>query len=184
MIEINLIPQKVKKAKKMQTIIGFIVAAGVLAAVGMASFYFYWQGQIGKIDAKIKKIDAESASLQDKIEEVKRFRAMEDTYNKKKAIIDSLLQQQSLWPEVLDNVGEMILPDMWLTMLMQDKIRDEGVGIKLVGFALSKTIVADFLKRLEQSPKIMDLTAAQIGEQVADNMTVISFDISFLYKIK
>jgi len=183
-IEINLIPQKVKKAKKMQMAIGAAVAGAVVLAVGMLAFVFFWQSKTAKIESQIKKIDAESASLQDKIEEVKRFNAMEDVYKKKKAIIDSLMVAQSMWPELLDRVGEMMLPDMWLTSLSQDKIKDEGVGVKIQGYALSKVIIADFLKRLETSTMVMDLTAAQIGEQVVDNISVVSFDISFLYKMK
>jgi Tfp pilus assembly protein PilN len=150
----------------------------------MLSFVFYWQGQVAKVEAQIRKIDAESASLTDKIEEVKRFNAMEEAYKKKKSVVDSLLAQQSLWPELLDNIGEMMLPDMWFTMLQQDKIKDEGVVVKATGFAMSKVIVADFLKRLELSPKIMDLTAAQIGEATVDTLKVVSFDISFVYKTK
>jgi Tfp pilus assembly protein PilN len=184
MIEINLIPQKVKKAKKMQMAIGAAVAGAVVRAVGRLAFVFFWQSKTAKIESQIKKIDAESASLQDKIEEVKSFRAKEDVYNKKKAIIDSLMVAQSMWPELLDKVGEMMLPDMWLTSLSQDKIKDEGVGVKIQGYALSKVIIADFLKRLETSTRVMDLTAAQIGEQIVDNISVVSFDISFLYKTK
>lgn len=184
MIEINLIPQKVKKAKKMQMVIMGAGLGGAVVVAGMLAFVFYWQSNTAKVESQIRKIDAESASLQDKIEEVKRFRAMEDIYNKKKAIIDSLLVEQSMWPELLDRIGEMILPDMWLIGLSQDRIKDEGIVIKIQGYALSKVIIADFLKRLESSSRIMDLAAAQIGESIVDNISVVSFDISFIYKTK
>ncbi|HRU38953.1 MAG TPA: hypothetical protein P5511_03675, partial [Candidatus Goldiibacteriota bacterium] len=123
MIEINLIPQKVKKQKKLQMIIMASGAAGALVVAGMLAFVFYWQTRTGKVEAEIRKIDAESASLQDKIEEVKRFNAMEEAYKKKKAAIDSLLKEQSFWTEILDTVGEMVLPDMWLSALAQDKVK-------------------------------------------------------------
>ena len=148
MIEINLIPQKVKKAKKMQMVIMGAVFAGVVMAAGMLAFVFYWQSKTSAIESQIKKIDAESASLQDKIEEVKRFRSMEDVYNKKKAIIDGLMLQQSMWPELLDRVGEMLLPDMWLTELNQVSEKDTGVEIHIEGEAMTKVMIADFIKRL------------------------------------
>jgi Tfp pilus assembly protein PilN len=184
MIEINLIPQKVKKAKKMQMVILAAGAGGAVIAVGMLAFVFYWQSKTAAIESQIKKIDAESASLQDKIAEVKRITAMEDTYKKKKSIIDSLLLAQSMWPELLDRVGEMLLPDMWLTSLQQDRLKDEGVIIKIQGLALSKVVIADFLNRLESSSLIMDLKAAQIGDRLVDNVPVVYFDIVFLYKYK
>jgi Tfp pilus assembly protein PilN len=185
MIEINLIPTKVKKQKQMQQV--YIMAglgAGALIAV-MLGVVLYQQSKISKIEAEIKRIDAESASLTDKIEEVKKFHAKEDTYNKKKTVLDDLMAEQSMWTEILDNVGEMLLPDMWLTALTQDKMKDEGPMIRLSGGALSKNIVADFIKRLEHNPRILQITAAQIGEeQSTGGVSTVKYDISFVYKIK
>jgi len=181
-IEINLIPQKVKKQKKMQMVIMAAGAGGALVVAGMLAYVFFWQSKTGAIMSEIRKIDAESASLQDKIEEVKRFNAMEEAYKKKKAVIDSLMLEQSVWAEILDRTGEMVLPDMWLTNLAQEKIKDEGIGIRVAGNAMSKVVVAEFLKRLETSPKIMDLTAEQIGTSDAQGISLVTFTISFLYK--
>jgi Tfp pilus assembly protein PilN len=185
MIEINLIPTKVKKQKQMQRVYFLAVfGAGAIIAVGLG-IVLYQQSRINKIEAEIRRIDAESASLQDKIEEVKKFRAKEDTYNKKKAVIDKLMADQSLWTEILDNIGEIILPDMWLTSLTQDRMKDEGPMVRISGGALSKNIVADFIKRLEHDPKILQLTAAQIGEeQSTAGLITVKYEISFVYKIK
>ncbi|HRU39069.1 MAG TPA: hypothetical protein P5511_04270 [Candidatus Goldiibacteriota bacterium] len=45
-------------------------------------------------------------------------------------------------------------------------------------------MVADFLKRLDTSPKIMDITAAQIGTQDLLGVSVVSFTINLVYKTK
>jgi|YelNatPaOPRAMG01_1025707.scaffolds.fasta_scaffold02936_12 Tfp pilus assembly protein PilN len=184
MIEINLLPQKVKKQKKLQAfyfLIGFI---GTLIVVIMIGIIFYKQSQIAKIDSEIRKIDAESASLKDKIEEVKKFREKEDIYNKKKLLVDKLLNDQSYWTYILDNIGEMVLPDMWLDSISQDKEKNEGIVIKTSGLALSKVIVAEFIKRLETNKRVMDITTASIRETTDASSTspLISFEISFLFK--
>ncbi|HPD18102.1 MAG TPA: hypothetical protein PLF61_00380 [Candidatus Goldiibacteriota bacterium] len=90
MIEINLIPQKIKKQKKMQAMYFLAGLAGVVIVAIMLGAIFYQQTKISKIEAEIRKIDAESASLKDKIEEVKKFREKEDLYNKKKLIIEKM----------------------------------------------------------------------------------------------
>jgi Tfp pilus assembly protein PilN len=184
MIEINLIPSKVKKQKTTRMFITGAVFAGGLAAAALVGIVVYQQSRTAKVEAEIKKIDAESASLRDKIDEVIKFRGMEEMYNKKKAVIDKLLSEQSLWAEILDKIGEMVLPDMWLTAMAQDKVKDEGIVLKVSGESLSKVIVADFIKRLERSPKILELTATQIGEieKKGEGITTVAFDVSFIYR--
>jgi len=184
MIEINLIPQKIKKQKKMQAMYFLAGLAGVVIVAIMLGAIFYQQTKISKIEAEIRKIDAESASLKDKIEEVKKFREKEDLYNKKKLIIEKLLNEQSYWIYVLDNIGEMVLPDMWLESLVQDKEKNEGMVIKISGYSMSKIIIADFIKRLETNKRIMDITTVSIKENMAAGIKapLVNFEISFLFK--
>lgn len=184
MIEINLLPQKIKKQKTLQTLYflgGFI---GVIIIFILIGIIFYQQTKIAKTDAEIRKIDAESASLKDKIDEVKKFREKEEFYNKKKILVDKLLKEQSYWIYVLDNIGEMVLPDMWLESISQDKEKNEGIIIKTMGYSLSKVIAAEFIKRLETNKRIMDITIASIKEnrEASSTSPLVSFEISFLFK--
>jgi Tfp pilus assembly protein PilN len=184
MIEINLIPQKIKKQKKMQTMYFLAGFAGVVIVAIMLGAIFYQQTKISKIDSEIRKIDAESASLKDKIEEVKKFREKEDLYNKKKLIVEKLLNEQAYWIYVLDNIGEMVLPDMWLESMVQDKEKNEGTVIKIAGYSMSKIIIADFIKRLETNKRIMDITTVSIRENMdaSSKATLVNFEINFLFK--
>jgi Tfp pilus assembly protein PilN len=184
MIEINLIPQKLKKQKQMQLLMMAGAGMVVIIAIVMAGIYVLQIQKNAEVDRKIKMVEAESKSLSDKIDEVKKFNAMEDVYSKKKRVTDSLLYDQSLWPKLLDSIGEMLLPDMWLTKIEQTKEKDEGVVITVSGNTLSKVIVADFIKRLEESKGVMDIKTAKIADVVdpVRNMKVTSFEISYLYK--
>lgn len=184
MIEINLIPERIRKQRKMM-LVYMGAGAAVAAVLGILAFIVMAQNkEIARIDREIRKIDAESASLRDKIEEVKRFRELEDNYNRKKAIVDKLSAEQALWPRLLDTISEYTLPDMWLQSILQERERDEGVMLRVTGYSLSKVIVADFIKRLEQSPLVLDLKAARISEATdpISGFNVVLFEISFLFK--
>jgi Tfp pilus assembly protein PilN len=182
MIEINLIPQKLKKQKKIQVAIALGIFAAVCVAAALVGMLALQYKHMAEIDSQIKKVDAESASLKDKIEEVRKFNALEDGFSKKKAIVDKLLKEQSFWPELMDSLGELMLPDMWLLSIDQSKEKEDSVMITITGRALSKVVVADFIKRLEASPRITELTTAKIGEDNAGGTTATSFQISFNYK--
>ncbi len=184
MIEINLIPERLKKQRKMLMV--YFGAGAVIAVVlGVLGFIVMAQNkEIARIDREIRKIDAESASLRDKIEEVKKFRELEEAFSRKKAIIDRLSAEQSLWPKLLDALSEYTLPDMWLHAIEQERERDDGITLRVSGYSLSKVIVADFIKRLEQSTQVSDLKAARIAEAIdpVSNMNVVQFEISFIFK--
>lgn len=184
MIEINLIPERIKKKRKM-LLVYFGAGAVVAALAGILVFIVVSQNkEIARIDREIRKVEAESATLRDKIEEVIRFRQLEESYNRKRAIIDKLALEQAVWPKLLDAISEYTLPDMWLQSISQEREKDEGVLLNLSGYSLSKVIVADFVKRLEQSPEVTDIKAARIAESIdpISGVKVVVFDLQFLYK--
>ncbi len=183
LIEINLLPEKVKKQKKIQMLYTYFILLGIVIVVVLIGIVWLQIQKIAEIDKEIKKIEAESASLKDKIAEVKKFNEMEEVYNKKKAILDRLLSEQSYWTRVLDDIGELIPPDMWLKSLRYSKSKQEGDVIEISGFAMSRVVIADFIKKLEDKNNIMDLVTAEIVEgAVVDKINAVRFTISFVYK--
>jgi Tfp pilus assembly protein PilN len=185
MIEINLVPQKLKKAKRLQLAYFAGIGAAVILIAVMLGVYFIQVQKNAALDRDIKMVEAESASLTDKIAEVKKFNAMEDNYNKKKKIVDSLMYEQSFWARFLDSAGEMILPDMWYTKIEQMKDRDDGVVVNITGNALSKIIVADFIKRLEESKDVAEIKTARISDVTdvtSKSALITGFEVSYLFK--
>ncbi len=184
MIEINLIPAKLKKEKQMQ-LIGTLTVLGAAAIIAVLLFLLWNQTQtIASIDREIKKIDAESASLTDKIAEVNRFEAMQAVFEKKKQILDKLLYEQSIWARILDLLADTILPDMWINRFLFDKAKDEGIVLVLEGSAPSRVILADFLKRLEENPDVIELKAISVSDNIRYGQGVADFNISFTFKVK
>ncbi len=182
MIEINLVPEKFKKARKARMFI--MAGAGVAAVVVLLLLGIIWtkMQKIKNIEDEIRKIDAESASLKDKIEEVKKFNAQKAIYTKKKKLIDKLLEKQSVWPRLLDNVSAALPNDMWLESLRQGKATKEGLEISIEGRAFSKSLAAKFIKNLEKMPEITDIETVKIADGTFDKLNVVSYAVKFLYK--
>ena len=181
-IEISLLPESVKKAKKAQMLSVYAVMVGIVVLGAFVGIIWNQNQRISKINKKIKKIDAESASLRDKIDEVKRFRNIEDVYKKKKARIEKLLEAQSVWTELMDQLAEKLPPDIWLIGIEQKKIKEEGIEISLLGNSPTKVMIADFMKKMEESDKFMNITAAEMREQGNDGRIVVNFLITCIYR--
>ncbi len=182
MIEINLVPEKFKKARKARMFIMAGAAAAAVVVFLLLGIIWVKMQKINSIEDEIRKVDAESASLKDKIEEVKKFNAQKAVYKKKKKLIDELLKKQSLWPRILDDIGAALPNDMWFDILRQGKATKEGLEISIEGRAFSKALAAKFIKNLEKMPGITDIETIRIADGTFDNLNVVSFAVSFLYK--
>jgi Tfp pilus assembly protein PilN len=181
MIEINLLPAKVKKAKKMQVFYLAGIFAGFLVLAFFVGIIVVKNSQIKEIDRKIKSIDAESATLQDKITEVKKFNLMEDSLKSKRKITVSLLEEQAVWIRLLDMIAENIYPDMWLTDVAHDRVKETGIIIRISGLSSSRAVFADFLRRLEEEENVSSLGITRIGLTDKYGAGWIMFEFNFLY---
>jgi Tfp pilus assembly protein PilN len=182
MIEINLLPAKLKKAKQMQVYYVYAGLAGSVIVIIALSMLWMQQQKIAEVDKEIRRIDAQSEALKDKIAMVQQFRSMEETYTKKKEIVDKLLIEQSVWTEALDRIGAMLPQDVWLLVLAETKAKEEGNQIQVDGFAVSRSIVADFVKEIEKSGAADEVKVVNMVEERRNNRDVVKFVISFLYR--
>lgn len=184
MIEINLLPSKVKKAKKMQIFyLAGIFAAFIILAF-LAGIVAVKSSKIKEIDRKIKSIDAESATLQDKIAEVKKFNLLEDSLKSKRKIMDVLLEEQAVWIRLLDMIAKNIYPDMWLTDVAHDRVKEDGIIIRISGLASSRAVFADFLRRLEEEDNVSSMGITKIGITDKYGAGWIMFEFNFMFKTK
>ncbi len=181
MIEINLLPPKIKKAKQMQLfyVLG-VLAAGVIVAV-LAGIVIAQSNKIKDTERKIKTIEAESAALQDKIAEVKKFNALEEALQKKRQIVDKLLLDQSAWIKLLDMIAEKIYPDMWLMEVAHDKEKEEGIQVKVAGFASSRAVLADFVRRLEEESSVSAIGITKIETTDKYGAGWVGFEFNFIF---
>jgi len=180
-LEINLLPEKVKKEKTVKMAYTYLIGVAILIVAVLILLVFNEQQKVTRLDAEIAKVQAEENSLTDKIEEVKKFDVLEASYSKKKAIIDKLLKKQAIWPELLDRIGMLVLPDMWLTSIKYIKEKENGFTIDMTGNALSEIIIGDFIKKLEQSQYLTDVTTLSMKD-TNNQSTGLSFEVSVFYK--
>ncbi|MFP4466528.1 MAG: PilN domain-containing protein [Candidatus Goldiibacteriota bacterium] len=184
MIEINLIPAKLKKAKQMQIYIMAGIGVAVIIAGVMLGVVWKQMNEIAKLNRAIKKIDAESAALKDRIQEVRRFKAKEEIYEKKKKILDKLLEKQSTWPKIMDFLIEATPDDMWYEEIMHERTTQEGIRLSVKGKVFSKLILSEYIRRLEQSDRIKEIQMVEIKDVSENEGVWTNFTVTFLYTIQ
>ncbi|MBN2753773.1 MAG: PilN domain-containing protein [Candidatus Goldbacteria bacterium] len=181
MIEINLLPSKIKKAKKMQVFYAAGIFIAGLIAAGLVGVVIAQSNKIKETERKIKTIEAESAALQDKIEEVKKFNALEDALTKKRKVVEKLLVDQAAWVKLLDMIAEKIYPDMWLVEVSHEKEKEEGIQVKIAGFASSRAVLADFVRRLEEEDVVSAIGITKIETTDKYGAGWVGFEFNFIF---
>ncbi|MFA5146054.1 MAG: PilN domain-containing protein [Candidatus Omnitrophota bacterium] len=145
MIEINLLPEELKKKKKEPQIqlekidlskLNFqnvpvikilIGTAALLVAVPVLLFLIgiYATSHISAMEKDYKKISPEKR-------EVELLKSQVDTINKKVGSIDELMVKRFSWARKLNDLADSMTPGIWLTELSyNEKIVDRTVTIDL-----------------------------------------------------
>lgn len=73
---------------------------------------------------------------------------------------------------------------MWMTIFTENRQREDALELSLGGNATSKMIVADFIKRLEQTEGIADIRTVFLRDAEVGTYKSIVFSVDFNYKTK
>ncbi|MBF0285036.1 MAG: PilN domain-containing protein [Magnetococcales bacterium] len=148
MIRLNLIPYRpARRLKRVQTI---VAAWGFSVFLGLGGAYAFDAMLLGDIDALAAKKEAQEktiAQLEKDLGEVKDINAKKQAVQNRLDAIADLRRQRSVSVRVMDEVAKAIPDQVWLTAMSTEKGQ-----ISLSGSAASNAEVADFMRRLEESP--------------------------------
>lgn len=178
MIKINLIPAKRKK--KPKHVPPFIIAMILLLMVsGVASAYavYYMDSNVEDLQRK-KKINTDKiAKLDKRIKEVKDFEKLNQTFLKRKKIIEELTKSQSVPVRILDEMSKRLTDGIWLVSM---KISAKSVSISGVGF--SNTDIVSFVQNLKASALFTDVVLG--GTQLKKSGTVETYTFNIRLNIE
>ena len=149
MVEINLLPEEIKKKKRPASrmdasaiklpslpVIGLVAAAvGIVLAAQLALLVIGFMK-----DTTLKSLEHEYKSISAKKNETEKLKLQVGTMNRKVAAIDELMVKRFKWGKKLDNLSESMTPGIWLTELEYDekltdapKRADTGLMKKIPG---------------------------------------------------
>jgi type IV pilus assembly protein PilN len=175
MIRINLLPyRQVRKQENLRQQVSVFFLGLILIACGI-----YYAGSLlsrrqAVLEENIQKGKTQLAELKkitQEIEEIKKKLAM---VRKKTDIIHSLEKNRKEPVQLLDALTGIVVPQrLWFTSLVTT---DNAVAIS--GYAVDQTTVAEFMKRLENSPLFASVQLKSIKHQDIRGVNLKGFDIS------
>ena len=151
---------------------GVVIGAGVLALVLVVAFAIWSMGRNrAELEAQLQTEAADSTRFATTIELVQALRARQDTIQQKIGVIREVDQRRYVWPHLLDEISTAVPAFTWLAEISSaeasDTLEASALAFTLQGNAASTQALTRFMKNLEESPFIRDVTlvTSEQGEE-------------------
>ncbi|EAT16760.1 PilN domain-containing protein [Desulfuromonas acetoxidans] len=174
MIRINLLP--VKAAQKKEQLRNQFVVAGVALAiiiVGCVVMQMSIQSDIDTVKSQIRKNKAEIKSLQKKIGEVNKFKALQEELKNKLDVLETLKKAKSGPVHIMDDLITALPDNLWVT-----DFKEKGGNITLKGVGLSEDDVADFMTNLDASAYYKNVRLKVTKQKTSGGLRLQNFELS------
>jgi type IV pilus assembly protein PilN len=151
MIQINLLPVRVKKRKEhaRQFVSVFILSTFLVLAI-IGYLWISKQNEIDSLNAKLTQVKQEVAQYAKFEAALQQLTKRKELVDKKRQIINDLQRDRDAVVRVLALLAIQVPPEkMWF-----DKVSQTGNGMTVEGVALSNEAIVEFLRNLESSPYV------------------------------
>lgn len=179
-------------------------AVGVLLLLGLGFAYWTVDTRMADARTRLDQAVADSTRFASTIQLVATLRARQDTIQRKIDVIRSVDEQRYLWPHVLDEIARAIPPYTWLTKVAAVEEKAPAPSAKdtakartaaqaapgantprfdLEGNTGSTQALTRFMKSLEASPFIRDVTLVTSAQVVTEGRSYQKFTLEARYEV-
>lgn len=163
-----------------------MVGLGTAAILVLALLAFgFWRtgARAAELRQTVAAEEADSVRLASVIELSTMLRARQDTITQKIEIIRGVDSRRYVWPHLLDEISRALPPYVWLTRLGSAGDAGEGGPVfNLEGNAGSTQALTRFMRELEASPFIRDVTLVTSDQATAEGRTFQRFTLEAGYE--
>lgn len=162
------------------------IVTGLAVIVVMALGLSVWRigSRTSAAEAEIGREVADSTRYASTIALMESLRARQDTIAQKIEVIRSVDSRRYVWPHLLEEISRALPPFTWLTEIGSTVPADSmqvGPGFSLQGNAGSTQALTRFMKNLEQSAFVRDVTLITSEQEVVEGRTIHRFSLEARY---
>jgi Tfp pilus assembly protein PilN len=185
---------------------GITAAAGIAVAIAVVGGGFWYQDrQLATLDERLQQELADSARFSAVIGERKAVIARRDSLITQLGIIQEIDDSRYVWPHILDEVSRALPPYTWITTITQmtakpvlpqrDTTKAAGdsakkakpsaepqVTFQIVGNTVDIQALTRFMRVLESSPFVQNVTLNKSNVTLIDMREVTEFTLDVSYQ--
>jgi type IV pilus assembly protein PilN len=191
MIRINLLTERKQKQQKKAeqplligeekrgpaflTLLAIVTGATILV---MALIVFFLKSQVSNLKSEFDANQGKIVEFKKKIDEVKKYEALNKAIQQKASLIENLKKNQSVPVRLLDDISNLLPDGIWLSTVAYN---NPQVTIEGIGFT-NMDIVA-FVDNLKKSSTYSDVYLEETKQAKVDKTDVYNFKLNFKVKI-
>ena len=188
-------------ARPMITAVAGIAVA--LAVLGVGGGFWYQDRQLAKLDENLQQELADSARFSAVIGERKAVIARRDSLITQLGIIQQIDDSRYVWPHILDEISRALPPYTWITTITQmsakpvlpqrdtthkadstkaKPVAEPAVTFQIVGNTVDIQALTRFMRVLESSPFVQNVTINKSNIMLIDAREVTEFTLDVQYQ--
>lgn len=175
MIKINLLPVRAAKRKetaRQQAVI--LVGTLILVLLLALGAYSYLLIRISSTKDEISKAEQELTELKAKIGKINELEKLKAEVTKKLVVLNQLRREKTGPVNRLLTISHNVPDRLWLT-----RYSESGTNVALSGVAFTEELIADFMRRIEQSPDFMKVELVVSEQVMISGMKLKKFELRF-----
>jgi len=174
MIRINLLPYRPeRRTKQILQHLGWLFGSIALTATVLIFINIYGNGELSDLQTEFGELQAKNMILKKKIGKIRNLDKLRVDVERKLALVDELQQGRFESLQTLAALSKAIPENVWLNSIV-----DKSGQLKLAGFGESNKAIANFMRSLDQTPLLGNVSLQQIVRKEADGVPVRSFDMT------
>ncbi|MBS4062090.1 MAG: PilN domain-containing protein [Bacteroidetes bacterium] len=182
MIKINLLADKKGKKKEPKQpaaskFLVYVLAAAVASILIGGGFTYYLSYSKEQLKKQIESNKNLVGQLQQKIQDVKKFEALNASFEQKAGLIENLRRNQAVPVRILDEVSAVLPEGVWLSSLLY---KDDKVVIE--GFAFTNLDIVSYIDNFKKSEIISDVFLDESKFEEIDKVQTYKFKLHFKVK--
>lgn len=177
------LPKKIKDPWPIAAIVISVVVIGFLAWVWIGSAI-----QMGKLESDLAAKRAENRRNRQLLAEKRRAEAARDSVVNQIATIRLVDEDRYVWAHVLDEVSRALPPYLWLTDVQPTSPAGNDtsstpapISIQMTGRTMDIAAFTRFMRQLEDSPWLKDVSVITTGTEIDHGRAVTVFTLKANY---
>ncbi|BDV43681.1 type IV pilus biogenesis ATPase PilM [Geotalea uraniireducens] len=178
MVRINLLPVRTSKKKETakQQLALLVVSVAVVLVAGLG-LYGYAQARIKSVKSEIDTAENDLRQLKTKIGELENIKKLKEAVTKKLDVLAQLRKEKTGPVRRLATLSDATPEKLWLT-----KYSENGPNVSIGGVALDETLIADFMRNLQNSPDYVNIELVVSEQTELNGVKAKRFEITCVLK--
>ncbi len=175
MIRINLLPaREAKRRIVLRNQIQLAVLLLLLVGAGLGWITMLQFQEKSGLEADLRRIEDEIASLESIVKEVEAFQVRKDQLQRQIEVVTNLKTNQRRPSILMDALSQSLPEQVWLV-----RIEEKGNGVQIIGKSLNGNVgIAAFMENMSRSPWLGTAELVESKSETFLNRPVVSFTVT------